>query len=115
MDCEEDYDYRRAEEEEEEEVAAEEEEDAVEERGMAVSTRKKMKSEERVRPEQEDELVEWFRANEMFYDQTRRDFKDKQKKDRLLNVKGKEMGISGEYRLEYMPLMIQKKHIWNIV
>ena len=39
-----------------------------------------MKSEESVRPEQEDELVEWFRANEMFYDQTRRDFKDKQKK-----------------------------------
>ena len=24
-------------------------------------------------------------------------------------MKGKEMGISGEYRLEYMPLMIQKK------
>ena len=63
MDCEEDYDYRRA---EEEELAAEEEEDAVEERGMAVSTRKKMKSEESVCPEQEDELVEWFRANEMF-------------------------------------------------
>ena len=34
----------------------------------------------------------------------------KKKKDRLLNVKGKEMGISGEYRLEYMPLMIQKKN-----
>ena len=31
-------------------------------------------------------------------------------KDRLLNVKGKEMGISGEYRLEYMPLMIQNKN-----
>ena len=63
-----------------------------------------------MRPEQEDELVEWFRANEMFYDQTRRDFEDKHtKKDRLLNVKGNEMGISGEYRLEYMPLMIQEK------
>ena len=31
--------------------------------------------------------------------------KTSKKKDRLLNVKGKEMGISGEYRLEYMPLI----------
>ena len=29
--------------------------------------------------------------------------------NRSFNVKGKEMGISSEYRLEYMPLMIQKK------
>ena len=40
--------------------------------------------------------------------------KTSKKKDRLLNVKGKEMGISGEYRLEYMPLMIQKKQTGGI-
>ena len=33
--------------------------------------------------------------------------KQQQKTDMLRNVKGKEMGISGVYRLEYMPLMIQ--------
>ena len=60
---------------------------------------RKCKYEEHLTPEQEDELLEWFKANPIFYDQSRRDFKEKRKRDRLLVEKGKEMGISGEHKL----------------
>ena len=50
-----------------------------------------------------------FALMRCFYDQTRRDFKDKHKKRTGYLMSNEKMGISGEYRLEYMPLMIQKK------
>ena len=46
---------------------------------------------------QEEELAEWFSVHPIFYDQSARDFKDRQKKDRLLNEKAEEYGLTGKY------------------
>ena len=45
---------------------------------------------------QEQDLVEFFAEHPLFYDQTLKDFKNHPKKDRLLDDKGKELGMSGE-------------------
>ncbi|XP_034048735.1 uncharacterized protein LOC117529938 [Thalassophryne amazonica] len=44
---------------------------------------------------EEENLAEWFRSHPLFYDQTVKDFKNRQKKDRLLKEKGKELRVSG--------------------
>ncbi|XP_034048889.1 uncharacterized protein LOC117530064 isoform X2 [Thalassophryne amazonica] len=43
--------------------------------------------------EQEDELVEWIRERPIFYDQSMRELKGKHKKNRLWEMKAKEMGV----------------------
>ena len=44
---------------------------------------------------QEQELVEWFQAHPLFYDQTLKDFKMRAKRERLLDEKAKLMGLNG--------------------
>ena len=46
-------------------------------------------------PEVEDHLAEWIRANPLFYAKTDRDFKDTSKKNRLMEDKAKEFGLTG--------------------
>ena len=58
---------------------------------------KKKKVPENLSAAQEQTLADWFSEQPMFFDQTHRDFKDRQKKDRLLADKGKELGMSGKH------------------
>ena len=44
----------------------------------------------------EQDLVEFVAEHPLFYDQTLNDFKNWPKKDRLLDDKGKDLGMSGE-------------------
>ena len=44
--------------------------------------------------EQEDDLVNWYKVNEIFYNQNQREFKDKAKKDQMMSEKAKEIHIS---------------------
>ena len=44
--------------------------------------------------EQEYDLVGWFRTNEIFYNHSLKDFKLKDKKERLVSDKAKEVNIS---------------------
>ena len=52
------------------------------------STKKRVPNEQ-LSEQQEQTLVEWFHEHSLFYDQTEKDFKNKGKKDRLLDEKGK--------------------------
>ena len=45
---------------------------------------------------QEQDLVDFFAEHPLFYDQTLKDFKNCPRRDRLLDYKGKELGMSGE-------------------
>ena len=44
---------------------------------------------------QEQELVEFFAAHPLFYDQMLKEFNDRSKKDRLLAEKGADLGMTG--------------------
>ena len=44
--------------------------------------------------EQEEGLVEWFTDNEIFYNQALRDFKNKDRKERMMSEKAKELKLS---------------------
>ena len=57
---------------------------------------KKMKIAEQLTLEQERNLAEWFSEHPLFYDQSMKEFKMRNKRDRLLEAKGNEMGITGE-------------------
>ena len=46
--------------------------------------------------EQEQRLVDFFAANPIFYDQTKKEFKDKGKRDHLLGDIGDKIGITGK-------------------
>lgn len=46
---------------------------------------------------QEDALAEWFQSQPLFFDQSERDFKDKDKRERLLEEKAQEFGLRGDY------------------
>jgi len=46
--------------------------------------------ESRITAGMEEELVEFFESNPIFYDQRRSDFKNRSKRDRLLQEKGEE-------------------------
>jgi len=48
----------------------------------------------KITAEMEEELVEFFESNPIFYDQRRTDFKNRSKRDRLLQDKGDELGVS---------------------
>lgn len=52
----------------------------------------------RIPPAAEEHLAEWFRDNPLFFDQTHMDFKNKSKKDRMLEQKAKELGITSELK-----------------
>ena len=45
--------------------------------------------------ETEERLVEWFKANTLFYNKCDKDFKDTAKKARLMETKAKEFGLTG--------------------
>jgi len=47
--------------------------------------------------EQEEEIVRWFKDSPIFYDQTRRDFKNKAKREKMMNEKAAEFGVPGEH------------------
>ncbi|XP_031601293.1 uncharacterized protein wu:fb74b10 [Oreochromis aureus] len=57
----------------------------------------RMEPEATLSPEQEDHLVEWFAAHPFFYDQTARDFKDKRRREQLLDQKAEELGVTGNF------------------
>ena len=61
-----------------------------------VPPRKKANMSEQMTMAQEQDLVEFFAAHPLFYDQTLKEFKDHPKKDRLLDDKGTELGMTGE-------------------
>lgn len=47
--------------------------------------------------EQEEDLVEWFAAHPIFYDRSKHDFKNRSRRQQLLEDKGKELGLTGEW------------------
>ncbi|XP_030611780.1 uncharacterized protein LOC115798907 isoform X2 [Archocentrus centrarchus] len=57
----------------------------------------RMEPEATLSPEQEDHLVEWFAAHPFFYDQTARDFKDKRRREQMLDQKAEELGVTGNF------------------
>ena len=44
---------------------------------------------------QEEALRDWFQENPLFYDQSKREFKNKVKKDRMVKWKARELGVTG--------------------
>ena len=60
-----------------------------------VPSRKKTNVSEQMTVDQEQDLVDFFAAHPLFYDQTLKEFKDRPKKDRLLDEKGAELGMTG--------------------
>ena len=60
---------------------------------------KRAKVSENISAQQEQILVDWFSENPLFYDQSLKDFKNKGKRDRLLEDKAKELNMSGSYTL----------------
>lgn len=46
--------------------------------------------------EQENALAEWFQSQPLFFDQSVRDFKDKDKRERLLEEKARDFGLRGK-------------------
>ena len=44
--------------------------------------------------EQEEGLVDWFKDNEIFYNRSLREFKNKDKKERMMSEKANELNIS---------------------
>ena len=55
--------------------------------------------------EQEQHLSEWFSEHSVFYDQSDRNFKDRELKNQLLDVKGAEIGISGRELWQWLQSM----------
>lgn len=58
--------------------------------------RKKSKMTCQLSNEQEEELVEWFSAHPIFYDKSKRDFKDRGRREQLLEGKARELGLTGK-------------------
>ena len=48
-------------------------------------------------PAVEQAICEWFADHSLFYDMSDANFKNRQRKDRLLDQKGKELNMSGKY------------------
>lgn len=48
--------------------------------------------------DQEDALAEWFQSQPLFFDQSVRDFKNKDKRERLLEEKARDFGLQGDYK-----------------
>ena len=57
--------------------------------------RKKINISEQLTMDQEQQLVEFFAANPLFYDQMLKEFKDRSKKDRLLIEMDANLGMTG--------------------
>ena len=74
-------------------LATQSDEDDDEEDG--VPSRKKINVSEIMIKDQEQQLVEFFASNPLFYDQTLKEFKDWSKKDRLLAEVGADLGMTG--------------------
>lgn len=49
-------------------------------------------------PQTEQKLAEWYSEHPLFYDQGHKDYRDRHKKEHLLNEKAKEMNLTGEYK-----------------
>lgn len=60
-----------------------------------VSRAKKRKVQSRLTLSQEEGLCKWFSEKPLFYDQTLIDFKNKSKRDRILDNKAREYGLAG--------------------
>lgn len=45
--------------------------------------------------EQEVSIVDWYRQNPLFYDKSKRDYKNRDRRDALLNEKAHELSITG--------------------
>ena len=56
--------------------------------------RKKINVSEQFTMDQEQQPIEFFAANPLFYDQTLKEFKDRCKKDRLLTEMGTDLGMT---------------------
>lgn len=48
----------------------------------------------RITPDQEEYFCDWFQDQPIFYDQRLRDFKNRGKRDRLLQELAKELGLT---------------------
>ena len=59
------------------------------------TTKKKRKVADSLSEETEQSLADWFAANPLFWDQSLRDFKRKDKKERLLVEKAREFNLTG--------------------
>jgi hypothetical protein len=64
---------------------------------------KRPKVSEQLNMDQEQELVEWFSQSAIFYDQAMKDFKLRNKRNRLLDEKAKSMGLTGECKKAISP------------
>ena len=57
---------------------------------------KRRKEKVKLYEEQEEDILNWYMGNEMFYNQSKREFKDRAKKDQMISEKAKEMHIAFE-------------------
>ena len=72
--------------------ATQEEADSDEEDGAPA--RKRVHVSDTLSVVQEQDLVDFFSENPLFYDQTMKEFKKRGKRDHMLDTKGKEMGCN---------------------
>ena len=63
-------------------------------------------------PEQEDDLIEWWRSNTFMYDVTSDGSYDKGRKERAMAAKAKEFGCTGEYCFKYF---LGNISLWKIL
>lgn len=96
-------------------ILNEEEDSALQDEELGLRARR-CKVPDSLTDEQEDALAEWFQSQPLFFDQSVRDFKNKDKRERLLEEKAQDFGLQGDYKhfasrythAARFPLLLQK-------
>lgn len=78
-------------------ILNEEEDSALQDEELGLRARR-CKVPDSLTDEQEDALAEWFQSQPLFFDQSVRDFKNKDKRERLLEEKAQDFGLQGDYK-----------------
>lgn len=76
-------------------ILNEEEDSALQDEELGLRARR-CKVPDSLTDEQEDALAEWFQSQPLFFDQSVRDFKNKDKRERLLEEKARDFGLQGD-------------------
>lgn len=76
-------------------ILNEEEDSALQDEELGLRARR-CKVPDSLTDEQEDALAEWFQSQPLFFDQSVRDFKNKDKRERLLEEKAQDFGLQGK-------------------
>lgn len=77
-------------------ILNEEEDSSLQDEELGLRSRR-CKVPDSLTDDQEDALAEWFQSQPLFFDQSVRDFKNKDKRERLLEEKARDFGLQGDY------------------